>query len=182
MKAAAVGMRVGFAFAIAFALTSGMIDARADDQAESSEERLPFKSLRLGDSKRTAMTSERLTCAADSTGLFDVACGYASVKDRTYGGVPALEIRFGFFDERLDSVYVELPGGSYERAKRDLDGKFGEVTPMLMNGRPAIYRMNGDRIILIDGPRVAVRYEAAAGTEERERRLSIRRAARRRDI
>lgn len=147
--------------------------------AQEAEERFDFKGVKLGTPLQAVRATLRLTCAPDKTGEFDTACVYRDKADRTYAGVPAQEIMFGFFGDKLDSVSVLTKGTYYDEIKAALDGKFGQVTPSPGLNGLSTYMRNGDRIHLMwfDG-QTFVRYEAAAGAEERARREALRKAKR----
>lgn len=145
------------------------MSAASHAQQDPEEERMPFKSMRLGMTLAELQGEAKLKCAADKAKEFDQVCIYANVKDQTYGGALASSIVFGLFDGKLDTVRVLIPGSAYSQAKRALDGKFGEVTASAGLTGIATYMMNGDRahLMFLDGHQAAVLYLAASGAARR---------------
>lgn len=151
--------------------------------ADAEEQRLDFKGLPLGSTEAQLKAHTPVACKADRTGEFDRVCMVRDKANRSYADRPAHTLWFGFFADRLDTVVVMLPHREFNSLKHAMDGKFGDVTPDGGLAERSTYRMNGDRAYLyrIDGGAV-VRYEAAAGNEERARRWDAERSKVRKDM
>ena len=151
--------------------------------ADAEEQRLDFKGLPLGSTEAQLKAHTPVACKADSTGEFDRVCVVRDKANRFYAERPARDLWFGFFADRLDTVMVMLSPREFDSLKHAMDGKFGDVTPDAGLTERSTYRMNGDRAYLyrIDGATV-VRYEAAAGNEERARRWDAERSKVRKDM
>jgi hypothetical protein len=151
--------------------------------ADAEEVRLDFKGLALGSTESQLKAHTPVTCGPDPTGEFDQQCFVRDRANRSYAGVPARQVKFGLFAGRLDTVVVHLDSREYEHLKYAMDDKFGAVTPSLDLSERSTYRMNGDRAYLYRTDKgTVVRYEAAAGKDERERRFDAVKGTVRKDM
>lgn len=166
---------------IVFAVVAAMCSHGAF--AQDVEERFDFKGIKLGTPLAEVRAAASLHCSAGASTQFDTICMYKNKADKTYAGLPAQDIMFGFFADRLDSVIVLTKGADYEAIKSALDSKFGEVTAGPGLAGVATYMRNGDRIhVLWSDGQTMVRYEAAAGVGERAKRAEPGKVKRNKDM